>query len=180
MPGGARRGYGPSLQATPDEDDCVNGSRARLKVNLAQREFEVEGTESFVRDWAGRIEALLGRLDEAPADPQARPGVEDPEPAPAAPTSFGEWLHHLPRTATDVDRILVAGHFAQARSPDRSFATGEANHLLTEQGVKVGNPSQCVKQNLVAKRVFKLQGRYRVSQQGIDHLRQLFGAAWPG
>jgi hypothetical protein len=51
---------------------------------------------------------------------------------------------------------------------------------LTEQGVKVGNPSQCVKQNLLAKRVFKHQGRYRVSQIGLDHLRQLIGAALPG
>ena len=156
----------------------MNGSRAKLRVNLAQREFEVEGTETFVRDWAGRIEALLGRLDQVPANPVPS-AAPDAEADPPAPETFGELLHHLPRTATDVDRILAAGHFAQKRSPERSFATGEASHLLTEQGVKVGNPSQCVKQNLVAKRVFKLQGRYRVSQQGIDHLRHLFGAAWP-
>ena len=62
-----------------------------------------------------------------------------------------------------------------------SFAgTGEANALLTEQGVKVGNPSQCVKQNLTAKRVFKHLGRYRVSQTGLEYLRQMLGDELPG
>jgi hypothetical protein len=71
--------------------------------------------------------------------------------------------------------MLLAGYFAQLRSGDQSFGTGEANTLLTDQGIKVGNPSQCVKQNLVAKRVFRHQRRYRVSQTGLDQLRQLLG-----
>jgi hypothetical protein len=37
-----------------------------------------------------------------------------------------------------------------------------------------------VKQNLLAKRVFKHQGRYRVSQIGLDYLRQLVGTRLPG
>ncbi len=94
--------------------------------------------------------------------------------------SFGELLQQLPRAASDVDRMLTAGYFAYLRSADKSFSTGEANALLTEQGVKVGNPSQCVRQNLVAKRVFKHLGRYRVSQTGLDYLRQMLGAELPG
>ena len=137
----------------------------RLRINLAQREFEVEGSEAFVRGWAERIGGLLERLDDPPAKPSGN-GVA--AAAPPGGQSFGEWLHRLPRNVTDVDRILVAGHFAQNRRADRSFATGEANALLTEQGIKVGNPSQCVRQNLVAKRVFKHLGRYRVSQSGLD------------
>jgi hypothetical protein len=76
--------------------------------------------------------------------------------------------------------MLLAGHFAQSRSADASFSTGEANTLLTEQGVKIGNPSQSVKQNLVARRVFRHQRRYRVSQIGIDYLVQLLGPAFAG
>jgi hypothetical protein len=143
---------------------------ARLRINLSAREFEVEGSEAFVGTWAERFSELLDRLDLPPpaketAAPAALPGDE----------SFGELLHKLPRTATDVDRMLVAGHFAQMRRADRSFATGEASTLLTEQGIKVGNPSQCVKQNLLARRIFKHEGRYRVAQQGLDHLRRLLG-----
>jgi hypothetical protein len=154
--------------------------RARLRVNLAQSEFEVEGSEAFVRTYAERFDALLDRLGH-------RTQSDDPLPASAAPpsmpalsidgASLGELLHHLPRSATDVDRMLLAGHVAQSRSADNAFSTGEANTLLTEQGVKIGNPSQSVKQNLIARRVFRHQRRYRVSQIGLDHLAQLLRAA---
>lgn len=160
----------------------MDGQRARLRINLAQQEFEVEGSEAFVRAYAERFDALLGRLNDRPAPVgKASPGPAiDATPRPQAAQSFGEVLQHLPRAATDVDRMLVAGYFTHLRSADKSFSTGEANALLTEQGIKVGNPSQCVKQNLTAKRVFKHLGRYRVSQTGVDYLRQLLGPALPG
>ena len=159
----------------------MDAQRAKLRINLAQREFEVEGSESFVKTYAERLDQLLARLTEQSAA-AARP-IEPARPdgdVLAGAGSFGELLQRLPRAATDVDRMLVAGYFAQQRGSDNGFATGEANTLLTEQGIKVGNPSQCVKQNLLAKRVFKHQGRYRVSQIGLDHLRQLVGASLPG
>ncbi|HZA66014.1 MAG TPA: hypothetical protein VE592_03640 [Geminicoccaceae bacterium] len=151
--------------------------RARLRINLAQREFEVEGSESFVKAYAERLDQLLARLTQ----PSEMPSRAAPESeGPADTHTFGELIQRLPRAATDVDRMLVAGYFAQRNGADHGFGTGEANTLLTEQGVKVGNPSQCVKQNLLAKRVFKHQGRYRVSQIGLDYLRQLIGTALPG
>ena len=159
--------------------------RARLRVNLVQSEFEVEGSEAFVRTYAERFDALLDRLGHG--IPSEHPPAAGAEPAraqqPSPPalsidgTSLGELLHHLPRSATDVDRMLLAGHAAQTRSADNAFSTGEANALLTEQGVKIGNPSQSVKQNVVARRVFRHQRRYRVSQIGLDHLAQLLRAA---
>jgi hypothetical protein len=159
----------------------VVNERARLRVNLAQSEFEVEGSEAFVRTYAERFDALLDRLGRARLDAPATQ-VEHPPCAPEVPVArtLGELLHHLPRAATDVDRMLLAGHLAQSRSADASFSTGEANTLLTEQGVKIGNPSQSVKQNLVARRVFRHQRRYRVSQIGIDYLVQLLGPASAG
>lgn len=158
----------------------MDETRARLKINLSQGEFEVEGSEAFVNRYVERIDALFAQFQNGEA--AERPAVVvtatktngeiakiDP------PENIGEWLEHMPRSATDVDRMLLAGYFAQRRSGDQSFGTGEANTLLTDQGIKVGNPSQCVKQNLVAKRVFRHQRRYRVSQTGLDQLRQLLG-----
>jgi hypothetical protein len=154
--------------------------RARLRVNLAQSEFEVEGSEAFVRTYAERFDALLDRLGHRP-QPDNPPTGRTQSPVPPTlsidATSLGELLHRLPRSATDVDRILLAGHVAQSRAADNAFSTGEANELLTEQGVKVGNPSQSVKQNLIARRVFRHQRRYRVSQIGLDHLAQLLRSA---
>ncbi|MGI9510607.1 MAG: hypothetical protein ACR2QJ_14800 [Geminicoccaceae bacterium] len=161
----------------------MDQGRTRLKINLSQGEFEVEGSEAFVNRYIERIDALFANLEHGttakrPPPPTApaitRPGNGELATS-EAPDNIGEWLEHMPRSSTDVDRMLLAGYFAQLRSGDQSFGTGEANTLLTDQGIKVGNPSQCVKQNLVAKRVFKHQRRYRVSQTGLDQLRQLLG-----
>jgi hypothetical protein len=155
----------------------VDERRAKLRINLAQREFEVEGSESFVAAYTERLDRLLARLTESSGTaPGTQPVAGSAGDGLSTTGTFGELLQRLPRSATDVDRILVAGFFAQ-KGGDNGFGTGEANTLLTEQGVKVGNPSQCVKQNLLAKRVFKHQGRYRVSQIGLDYLRQLIGTA---
>ncbi|MGI9499674.1 MAG: hypothetical protein ACR2P3_06530 [Geminicoccaceae bacterium] len=161
----------------------MDQTRTRLKINLSQGEFEVEGSEAFVNRYIERIDALFAGLENGRiTDPPPKAAVTAvAKPANGeftkteAPDNIGEWLEHMPRSSTDVDRMLLAGYFAQLRSGDQSFGTGEANTLLTDQGIKVGNPSQCVKQNLVAKRVFKHQRRYRVSQTGLDQLRQLLG-----
>jgi hypothetical protein len=166
----------------------LDGTRTRLKINLSQGEFEVEGSEAFVERYAERIDALFAGLSNGgeaelapspsivtanrPVNANMSNGADDRSHAPA---HLGEWLEHMPRSATDVDRMLLSGYYAQLRSADQCFGTGEANALLTDQGIKVGNPSQCVKQNLVAKRVFKHHRRYRVSQTGLDQLRQLLG-----
>jgi hypothetical protein len=153
--------------------------RGRLRINLSQREFEVEGSEEFVRGFAERISELLDLFDvgpvvTAPVEAEAAP------PSPEALGSFGEFLLRLPSSATDVDKMLAAGYFVQVGSADDAFTTADANRHLTEQGIKLGNPSQCVKQSLLAKRVFLLsKGRYRISQQGRAHLRQLLGPVVP-
>ena len=155
--------------------------RTRLRINLSQREFEVEGSEEFVRSFAERIEELLGAIDTAaPAAPPAMPSP--PRPTEGSPSlgSFGEFLLRLPSSSTDVDKMLAAGFYMQSTSVDDAFGTSEANKRLIEQGLKLGNPSQCVKQSLLAKRVFQVsKGRYRVSQPGRGHLRQLLGPVIP-
>ena len=154
--------------------------RTRLRINLTSREFEVEGSEAFVRAYAERFDELLAGMTAAPPEPVVPAAAAEERPR-ASPGNFGEFVQTLPRSATDVDKMLAAAFFAQSRSGDNAFSTGDANTLLMDQGIKVGNPSQCVKQSLVAKRVFQVQrGRYRVGQPGLDHLRQLMGGAFPG
>jgi hypothetical protein len=155
--------------------------QTRIRINLSQREFEVEGSEAFVRSYAERIEELLAAIDaEAPMDSPDPPGAS--RPAEANPTfgSFGEFILRLPSSSTDVDKMLAAGFYMQSTSVDDAFGTSDANKRLLEQGIKLGNPSQCVKQSLLAKRVFQVsKGRYRVSQPGRGHLRQLLGPVVP-
>jgi hypothetical protein len=163
-------------------EGLILDQRGRLRINLSQREFEVEGSEEFVRGFADRIQELLDLFD---LPPPAAAAVATPENGaaaepPATLGTFGEFILRLPSSSTDVDKMLAAGFYVQAGNPDDAFGTSDANKRLTEQGIKVGNPSQCVKQSLLAKRVFLVsKGRYRVSQQGRAYLRQLLGPVVP-
>ncbi len=155
--------------------------RARLRINLAQREFEIEGSEEFVSQYQPRIDALFEAFEVSPTPPPAVAANETP----AAPSqdlgAFGEYIQRLPGSATDVDRMLAAGFFVQRESTDDAFATADANRRLADYGIKIGNPSQCVKQSLMAKRVFMVQrNRYRISQHGRGYLRQLIGVELSG
>jgi hypothetical protein len=157
--------------------------QARLRINLAQRELEVEGSEAFVRGFTNRIEELLDQLESAAtAGPAVPAPLESRVPEAIASTlgTFGEYIMRLPSSSTDVDKMLAAGFYMQQQSADDAFGTADANRRLTEQGIKLGNPSQCVKQSLMAKRVFMIsKGRYRVSQPGRAYLRQLLGSVVP-
>ena len=159
----------------------ADGYRVSNPITQANASFKMRESadpmERVVADLQARLE-LLETNDQA--ERLEASDRRQPRGAPALSidgASLGELLHHLPRSATDVDRMLLAGHVAQSRSSDNAFSTGEANALLTEQGVKIGNPSQSVKQNVVARRVFRHQRRYRVSQIGLDHLAQLLRPA---
>ena len=159
--------------------------QTRLRINLAQRELEIEGSEAFVRGFTNRIEELLDQLESAAtAAPPTAPASPEPRGPESAASSalgtFGEYIMRLPSSSTDVDKMLAAGFYMQQQSADDAFGTADANRRLTEQGIKLGNPSQCVKQSLMAKRVFMIsKGRYRVSQPGRAYLRQLLGSVVP-
>ncbi len=142
--------------------------RARIRINFAQREFEIEGPLGFVESQLARLEQLMGSAPVAAVEKAN--GGDDPPP------TFGAFIQHLPNNATDVDRMLAAGFWVQKHNPDESFATAEASRRLVEHGYKIGNPSQCVKQAQLAKKVFVVaRGRYRVSQHGRAYLRQIMG-----
>lgn len=162
-------------------------SDTRVRISLAAGEFEVEGSEAFVRKYDSVVDELLEKLRDVPSPKAAvnniqdgaMPGSHDEESfsytsAAADSPDFGEVLQQLPSKATNTDQILLAGHFVQRRNTDNSFATNEANSLLLEQGVKLSNASQSLKNNLDGKRVFKLPGkRWRVSRAGEEHLSSL-------
>lgn len=161
-------------------------TEGRIRISLAAGELEIEGTTDFVKLYDEAISDMLERLASQPLPTQAAGGpidtgqsdVEDVANAGTTSTvktvEFGEALHGLPKTATGTDRILAAAYFAQNASGDNTFTTGLANKLLIEQGVKLANAAQCVKQNATAKRVFKVAGnKWRISQTGLEHLRTL-------
>lgn len=150
-------------------------SDARIRISLSSGELEIAGSESFIDKYSETLNIMLQRLREE--KPSSLPtGSSPPDVSVQSsrnPGQFGEALLAFSNSATDTDRMLLAGAFAQGNSADNTFATGEASQLLIEQGIKPSNPSQCMTNNLKAKRVFKVGSRYRVSKQGEDHLRKL-------
>lgn len=159
---------------------------ARVRISLTAGEFEVEGPEAFVQRYDSVVDDLLERVRSGPTPKTASTngqkedvtGEQDESFSPTTEAAelldFGEVLHSLPSKATSTDQILLAGHYVQQGSGDNSFSTNEANSLLVEQGIKLSNASQSLKNNLAAKRVFKLPGkRWRVSRPGEEYLKSL-------
>lgn len=151
--------------------------KARIRVSLATGELEIEGTESFVSQYAESIEAVLERLRTDGLQTQM-PASSNTATAPAMPAQsaadepFGEVLHGLSSKA-GTDQILLAGFYVSKNTSDGTFSTQDANKLLVEHGVKLSNASQSLKNNVTAKRAFKVGSRYKVSKTGQDYLKSL-------
>lgn len=154
----------------------------RIRLNLSVGEYEFEGAEETVREMLGELPRMLREIAGSPTHgvPAATLGggtgalSSSAEPPAEAQATFGELMHEYPGSITDIDRMLIAGSFVQQQSQDNSFSTRDANDLLKEQAIKLANPSVCVKRNTDARRLFSVgQGRFRISQTGLDYLRQL-------
>lgn len=155
---------------------------ARIRINFNVGEIEVEGTEAFVREYVDKFEDLLEFWKKRPVvSPTSQEiAVTEQGLAPAKtdmPDEFGEYLQRFPRSITDIDRVLIAAHFVQSHDPENCFTTRNANTLLTEQGHKVANASDCVKKSIKTKRIFAVpslgKGKYRVSKPGIEYINGL-------
>ena len=149
----------------------------RIRLTIGTHELDLEGSEEFIDAHMGLVADLLGRLpadaatrDDPPADPASLAAGQDGS---VTDLEFGEALFMLPGGASGTDKILLAGKFAQITSDNNTFDTREANQLLLGQGIRLANPSQSLKNNLKAKRVFKFEGRFRVSRDGENHLETL-------
>ncbi|MEQ9307912.1 MAG: hypothetical protein RLN90_00550 [Balneolaceae bacterium] len=168
-------------------------NKAKIRINLNLREFEIEGSEDFINSHSAKIESFLEILKNSPAPPVQ---VETSSQAETAntqtavinevpsnsnngiPETFGEYYHELPKTAKEADKILLAGHFIQCKSEDNLFTTKDASTALLDQGVKLSNPAVFVKRNETTKNIIKIaKGKFRVSKTGLEHIEQLLSGS---
>jgi hypothetical protein len=153
----------------------------KLRVSLATGEFELQGPESFVAQYDQFTRPLLERLASSQPQDFKPPGAAtDGGPSQSGSSTgevpeFGEAIHRLPRGTSGTDQILLAGFYASLRHAERTFATAEASKLLVEQGIKVSNPSQSLKNNMDGKRVFRVGNRFKISREGQDRVNALLG-----
>jgi hypothetical protein len=106
--------------------------------------------------------------------PSQRAAANQPTGQQDLPELFGEYFAEFRSDVTDVDKVLIAASFVQARDSDRVFSTKAANQLLLDQNIKVANASENVRRLTQTKRVFLVaDGRFRVSATGLEHLKTL-------
>jgi hypothetical protein len=166
----------------------TSDSSARIRIVLGGAELDLQGEPAFIEKYDETIQALLAKLKSftperseinatrgvvakvvsvAPAGVAgAAPGLDDPE-------DFGEVLHRVPRSATGVDKALVAAWFVSRLRDGKPFETKDVSTLLVENGVRLPNPSQAMTNNANRKLIFKSGGGYRVSREGIEFVERL-------
>ena len=160
-------------------------TRARVHVSIRDGEVEIEGTEEFVTTYRTTLEELLKRLTDTsfaaivtqPSSVASLNAADSPEgstPSDDLP-EFGEALHLLSPGATGTDKILIASFYASRRSADSTFSTADANKLLVEQGIKLANAAQSMKNNMDQKRVFRAGKNFRLSREGVQRVGSLLG-----
>lgn len=164
-------------------------SQHRVRLCRSSGEIEVEGPADFVEAW---FERLWEKVKEVPyttarSSPQ---GADSPASTVASvrtstatadtqqgtqdvSESFGEYFARFRSGLKANDHALIAASFVQAHDSDNLCTTREINQALLEQNVKLGNPSEAMRQLVQYKRAFKVGKKFRVSNVGFDYLRTL-------
>jgi len=154
----------------------------RFRINLSIRELEVEGTEEFVREYAGRFEKVISLFASAQTfgpttstlSVTDKSKSQDQTAQQDIPEIFGEYFQKYRKEISDVDKVLVAAYYTQMQDEKNEFSTATANKHLKSMGIKVANASVAVKSHINSKRIFPtIKGKYRVSIEGIDYLNGL-------
>lgn len=167
-------------------------SKARIRIAVNGGEFEIEGSEDFINSYADTIRSFTKMLKETPAAGRAEQESADvtgkqfsifeaaPDPMPRdqngklAAASFGELYYKAPKSISKTDIVLLASYFVQSKNEEGTFSTQEVNKLLREHGIDLTNTSHFNKLNQDYKKVFKMkQGKYKVSEEGVDHLKTI-------
>ena len=151
-----------------------------FRINLKEQELEISGDsqlfEKFENDFKNLIEKLKSSRNTPNWKTEVKKDNNNQNPSsinePKA-ESFGEYYSKFPRDIKDVDKILIAGYFSQLQNENNIFSTNDASTLLVDQGVKLSNPSAFLNSNLKAKKVFKHNGNFRISELGIEYLKEI-------
>jgi len=154
-------------------------NRCSIRISISSGEIEIEGTNEFVEKYSNHIEKFIRVILEQ-SHPYTKTKLYESsisgsiEETNEIPKTFGEYYSLFPRSIKDIDKMLIASFYAQSVSEEKMFTTAEAGKLLTEQGIKISNPSQRVRDLRDKKDVFTIgRGKFRISEQGERKLHEL-------
>ncbi|GAB1716510.1 MAG: hypothetical protein NTAFB05_15520 [Nitrobacter sp.] len=151
-------------------------TRLKVRLNKSAGELEIEGSEKAVAEWWEKLWPELHHQEmSAPVLHYGESrGSTITKTTSQMPEVFGEFFTEFRSDITDVDKILVAAAFIQARDTERLFTTKSANQSLIDQNIKVANASENIRRLIRTKRAFVVSdGKYRISASGLEHLSSL-------
>ncbi|MFZ5733328.1 MAG: hypothetical protein ACOY4O_11365 [Pseudomonadota bacterium] len=152
-------------------------TRLKVRVNRSTGELEIEGPSQVVAEWWEKLWPEVRQQEALAPTLLQEGGARVPANAKSAsqmPEIFGEFFTEFRSDITDVDKVLVAAAFIQARDTERLFTTKAANQALIDQNIKVANASENIRRLIHTKRAFVVSdGKYRVSASGLEHLNSL-------
>lgn len=163
----------------------MESKTTRIRLNLINKEIEIEGSEEFIGKYQMVIDQFINVIKDDPiqtVESSAAPRKTDDIKYEGKtkkiggidiPGSFGEFYIKFSREITVGEKMLIAGFYYQAFSEDGLFTPKEASDLLREQSVPVSNASVFVKSLHKANKLFIQSGKYKVSERGIEYIKQL-------
>ncbi len=90
---------------------------ARVRLNLASGEIEIQGSEEFVERQLSNLESLISTLShnnrlqtQLPSSPEGKADNETTTTEPQLPDTFGEWLNQFPDDINDSEKMIVKKH----------------------------------------------------------------------
>jgi hypothetical protein len=167
---------------------------SRIKINLNTGEFELEGSEEFVKSQISALPDIIQKVCSIlpkPVETHHQIHVEEQNHAQVVltpkldndvigniPNNFGEWFNRYPKKLQQGDLVLLTGYFQQKISEDNAFETSEVTNLLKEQGLKLSNPAKFLKSLQESKLaiIFEKRGklnRFRISPDGESRIKEL-------
>src|ERR1700743_3765812 len=106
-------------------------NKISIRINLESREFEIEGDIKYIDDKFGayikecleiiKSTKTVKKTDESQTVKATESANNDIKNNSLISDSFGEYFNRFPKTLSNVDKLLLACYYIQAKSATKSF-----------------------------------------------------------
>jgi hypothetical protein len=153
-------------------------SQAKIEIKIGAIEFEAEGDQVWVAQQLDKVfekAAGLALLAPAPVTPAAM--VNSSNPSDAAHTPMGSdpliaakplavFLKERNANTKQVDKFLATAIWLESKGKARLTTTDVTNALKSSNQSRLGNPADCLNQNVSKGRCEKDGKEFFVTQEG--------------
>jgi len=176
----------------------MEDKKASIHLKMGEIEFTIEGSPDYVKEQYNQMakdlnlqQKLQGKSEEK-EKPKAKKSSQPTKATKKTPKQetkqsttkkdFSKWLTNLPKGSKNNDKILVAGYVNQLNSKENTFTIKDVNNSLTENGIKIKNPSSLINYMIKRKNVLKQvkkegrQNHYQITKEGEKYIKGLISS----